>query len=167
MAQGRRVRRVVRKIDTWTVAKIAAVFNLCMALVSVVAGVVLWTAADSAGFIAKLDKSVRSNFQLTSFQIHGAVVFRGALVGALLLAVLFTVLTAVAALLYNLLSDVVGGVQIWVLEEVVAPMDPARPGISPLSDPAGADDRGHGNGNGNGNGNGHVAVPASVGEPIR
>jgi predicted lipid-binding transport protein (Tim44 family) len=159
VAQARRVRRVVRKIDTWTVAKIAAVFHLCMALVSVVAGVILWNAADSAGFVAKLDKSVRSNFQLSSFQIHGGVMFRGAVVGALLLALLFTVLTTVAALLYNLLSDVVGGVQIWVLEEVVTPGEPAAPAAASRAEAAPADERG--------NGNGHVAIAASAGQRIR
>ena len=161
MAQGRRVRRVVRKIDTWSVAKVAAVFHLCMALVSVVAGVILWNAADSAGFIDKLDKSVRSNFQLSSFQIHGDVMFRGAVVGAILLALLFTVLTTVAALLYNLLSDVVGGVQIWVLEEVVTAAESSAADAPGLAEAATADERG------NGNGNGHVAVPASAGQRIR
>ena len=45
MAQGRRVRRVVRKIDTWSVLKVSALFWLSVVLIMLTAGVLLWAAA--------------------------------------------------------------------------------------------------------------------------
>lgn len=123
MPQGRRVRRVIRKFDTWSVARIAICFHLCMALIFLTAGVVLWEGARSAGFIDKIEKTVRSNLQYKTWVIHGSAVFKGALIASVILALVFTVLTVVGAMLYNLLSDVVGGVQIWVLEEIPDPVE--------------------------------------------
>ena len=157
--QGRRVRRVLRKVDTWSVARMAFLLNLCLALVVVVAGLILWLGADGQGLIDELEQTVRTNLQLETFEIHGAVLFRSALLGAVLSALLFTGLAVIGALLFNLISDLVGGVQVWVLEEVVgdAPLyDQADPPTEeqvalPFSgeiqlDPAGDET----------NGNGHV-----------
>ena len=117
--QGRRVRRVLRKVDTWSVARMAFLLNLCLALVVVVAGTILWVGANGQGLIDELEQTIRTNLQLETFEIHGAVLFRSALLGAVLAALLFTGLAVIGALLFNLISDLVGGVQVWVLEEVV------------------------------------------------
>jgi len=119
MAQGRRVRRVIRKIDTFSLAKMAFLFHLCLALVFVVAGVLLWTVADGQGLIGQLEKTVRTNLQLDSFAIEGEVLFRSSVALAVLFAFLGTGLWILGAFLFNLLSDLVGGVQIWILEEVL------------------------------------------------
>jgi len=119
MAQGRRVRRVIRKIDTFSLAKMAFLFHLCLALVFVVAGVLLWSVADGQGLIDQLEKTVRTNLQLDTFTIEGKVLFRSAVALSVLSALLGTGLWILAAFLFNLLSDLVGGVQVWVLEEVL------------------------------------------------
>ena len=119
MAQGRRVRRVLRKIDTFSLAKMAFLFHLCLSLVVVVACVLLWTVADGQGMIDQLEKTVRTNLQLDTFTIEGNVLFRSAVILAVLFSLLGTGLWILGAFLFNLLSDLVGGVQVWVLEEVL------------------------------------------------
>ena len=119
MAQGRRVRRVLRKIDTFSLAKMAFLFHLCLSLVIVVACVLLWTVADGQGLVDQLEKTIRTNLQLDTFTIEGKVLFRSALGLAVLFALLGTGLWILGAFLFNLLSDLVGGVQVWVLEEVL------------------------------------------------
>jgi len=119
MAQGRRVRRVIRKIDTFSLAKMAFLFHLCFALVIVVACVLLWTLADGRGLIDQLQNTVRTNLQLDTFTIDGQVLFRASVAAAVLFALLGTGLWILGAFLFNLLSDLVGGVQVWVLEEVL------------------------------------------------
>ena len=143
MAQGRRVRRVIRKIDTFSLAKMAFLFHLCLSLVVVVAGLLLWTVADGQGMIDQLEKAVRTNLQLDSFTIEGNVLFRSAIAMSLLFALLGTGLWILGALLFNLLSDLVGGVQVWVLEEVLSDQEqeeedalvvtdrPEPPGLEP------------------------------------
>ncbi len=143
MAQGRRVRRVIRKIDTFSLAKMAFLFHLCLSLVVVVAGLLLWTVADGQGMIDQLEKTVRTNLQLDSFTIEGNVLFRSAIAMSLLFALLGTGLWILGAFLFNLLSDLVGGVQVWVLEEVLSDQEqqeedalvvtdrPEPPGLEP------------------------------------
>ncbi len=144
MAQGRRVRRVLRKIDTFSLAKMAFLFHLCMSLVIVVACVLLWSVADGQGLVDTLEKTVRTNLQLDTFNIEGQVLFRSAVSLAVIFSLLGTGLWILAAFLFNLLSDLVGGVQFWVLEEVLFDQAqeeealvtdrPEPPGLEPAED---------------------------------
>lgn len=100
-----------------SVFKISLAFYFCVFLVFMVAGVVLWNVAAAFGVINSIDKLVRSLFALTSFRLHPitALVW-GAAIGAVL-CLLGSLLNVVAAIFYNLISDVVGGVQVVVLDE--------------------------------------------------
>jgi hypothetical protein len=112
-----RNRRLVRRVDVRSVLKVSFVFYLCVLAAVLVAGVILWNVATTFGVIKSIDKLVRSLFALSSFQIHPmAALGWGAAVGGLLclLGVLFNV---VAAVLYNLISDVVGGIQVIVVSD--------------------------------------------------
>ena len=63
-----------------------------------------------------LDKLVKSLFALSSFQLHPVAALEwGTAVagGACLIGVVFNVL---AAILYNLISDLVGGIQVTVVD---------------------------------------------------
>lgn len=117
VVQGRRTRRVVRKIDVWTVLKMSLLFYLCVLLVMLIAGIVLWNIADAFNIIHSVEKFIRSIFDLAKFTFHPAVVLQSAALGGLILVVMATGANVLIALLYNLISDVVGGVQFIVLEE--------------------------------------------------
>jgi len=145
MAQGRRVRRVIRKIDTFSLAKMAFLFHLCLSLVMVVACVLLWTLADGQGLVDQLEKTVRTNLQLDTFTIDGSVLFRSSVALAVVFSLLGTGMWILGAFLFNLLSDLVGGVQVWVLEEVLFDQTqeeedalvtdrPEPPGLEPVED---------------------------------
>src|SRR5207244_12739465 len=49
LPQGRRVRRVIRKVDPWTVLRFSVLFYLSILLVVLVAGVALWEVASATG----------------------------------------------------------------------------------------------------------------------
>jgi len=123
MAQGRRVRRVLRKIDTWSLAKLAFLLHACFAIVFLVAGLILWFAADGAGAITTIEDAVKANLRLDTFSIDGTVLFRAALMGSVLSTIIGTLLWVLGAFLFNLLSDLTGGIQVWVLEEVLFDQD--------------------------------------------
>jgi len=120
MAQGRRVRRVVRKIDTWSVLKVSALFYLSLVLVLLIAGVILWAAGSSVGAIEGVEKFMRA-IGFEDFRFVGAQLFRGFTAAGLVLVILGTGLSVLIAVIYNLISDVVGGIQLTVLEEDVRP----------------------------------------------
>ena len=110
-------RLIVRRVSVGSVFKISLAFYLCVLVVVLVAGAVLWNVAASAGLIVKLDKLVRSLFALSSFKLHPltALVWGGAFVAALcLLGVLVNV---VVVLLYNVLSELIGGVRVLVVSD--------------------------------------------------
>jgi hypothetical protein len=142
MAQGRRVRRVLRKIDTWSLAKLAFLLHLCFGLVFLVAGTVLWFGADGSGAITKLEDAVKANLRLDTFSIDGSVLFRSAVMGAILFALVGTLLWVLAGFLFNLLSDLTGGIQVWVLEEVIFDQDSVETDvpIRKTAEPAGLTD---------------------------
>lgn len=107
----------LRRLGLWSVVKMSLTFYLCVFLVIMVAGTVLWNVAETGGLIGKLDKLVRSLFALRRFQLHPltALAWGAAAVGALcLLGVLVNV---VAAVIYNLLADLVGGVRVTIVSD--------------------------------------------------
>lgn len=117
MPQARRVRRVIRKIDVWSVLRFSVVFYACVFAVLIVAGLVLFVVASATGVRHDIEKSIGSYLASTNFHILGGDVLRAALLGGIVLIVSGTAANALLALLYNLISDVVGGVEVTVLEE--------------------------------------------------
>jgi hypothetical protein len=118
---GRRTRRVVRKVDVWTVLKVSFLFYLCVFLVLMVAGVILWNVAQAFNVIHSVEKFIRSIFDLQKFTFRPSVVLQSSALGGAIIVLLGTGANVLAALLYNLISDVVGGVQFIVLEDTTTP----------------------------------------------
>lgn len=116
------MRRIVRRIDTWSVFRVAALFNLSVGIVFLLAGVLLWIGGSSLGAIDNVEGFMQA-IGLDDFRFVGGEILRGALV-LMILGVAFTTAFAVLlSVLYNLIADVVGGVEFSVLEEA--------PGASP------------------------------------
>jgi hypothetical protein len=115
--RSRSSRRLVRRLDTWTVFKVSFVFYVLFLAAVLVAGLVAWHVAYQVGFIHDIQKAVRSLADDTKFQLHGRVIFKYTAVGGGILAVAGTILNVVAAMLYNLISDIFGGVQLVVVSE--------------------------------------------------
>jgi len=117
VVQGRRSRRVIRRIDSWTVFKLSFLFYLCGGLILLIAGVALWNIAGAFDVITNVEKFVQKLFDLQTFKIQAKVILAYSAVGAGILVLLGTGANVLMALLYNLISDVIGGVQVIVLEE--------------------------------------------------
>ena len=116
LAQGRRVRLVVRRIEPWTVLKFSVLLFATLYLVILVAGLVLWTAATATGLRENIEKFIGDLIASEDFRILGPTMFRASVVGGLVLVVMGTGANVLLAVLYNLISDVVGGI-IVVFEE--------------------------------------------------
>ena len=119
--KGRRVRRVVRRIDPWSVLKFSLLFYLCLLVVMLVAGVVLWLVARSTGAIENVEDFIGELFFLDDFHFVAGQILRASALGGLVLVVLGSGANLLLAVLYNLISDVVGGVEVAIVEE-----DPAQ-----------------------------------------
>jgi len=115
------VRRVVRRVNPWTVLRFSLVFYLCMLVVWLVAGALLWLAASVTGLIDNVERFVTDLFFLEYFQIRGGVVLLAAFTGGLVLVLLGTGINVIMAVVYNLTSDVMGGVEVTVVEKDQTP----------------------------------------------
>lgn len=114
----RRVTRVIRHVDPWSTFKLALVFSLVGYLVCLTSGVLLWRVADSTGTLDNVERWF-TQFGWETFQLDGGEVFHNAWIIGLFLAVGFTGAAVLIATLFNLVSDIVGGIRVTVLEEEV------------------------------------------------
>jgi hypothetical protein len=114
----RRVTRVIRDIDPWSVFKIGLVFHFVIYLIMLVALVLLWSVASATGTIDNIQQFMKS-FGWESFQFKGGQLFVNVMILGLLGVVLATALWVLAATIFNLITDLVGGIRVTVLEEEV------------------------------------------------
>lgn len=133
--KGRRVTRVVRRIELWSVTKIALVFNTVMMVIALGAVVLLWALANTTGLVEDLEGFLQeSGFQ--DFRFDGADMFtRVTFIGAVV-ALASTVFVVLATALVNLISEITGGIRFVVIEEIVpstrpAPAPPPKPVVPP------------------------------------
>lgn len=118
--RARKVRRLVRHIEPWSVLKVALLFNFCMWVVAMVAGVLLWNAAETAGTISDVEQFAREIFALEEFTFEGEAIFNAVALGGLVVAVAATGFAVLIAILLNLISDLTGGIRVTVVEEETA-----------------------------------------------
>jgi hypothetical protein len=123
--QARKVGRLVRHVDLWSVFKLAVLFHLSAFLVTLLAGTLLWAVGVSTGVVGDLEGFVREAFALEQFSFDGRRIFQAAALGGLALVGAATVVTVLLAALLNLISDVVGGIRFTVVEEETARPRPA------------------------------------------
>ena len=117
----RRVRRILRKFDPWTVLKVSSVLTGLAALGFVLVSVMLWAVVSRLGFTVAFDSAAErvaligpgeSLFKTGGEYMRGMVLLAASwMMGA-------TALATVGSVLYNLLAELVGGVEFTVIEEV-------------------------------------------------
>ncbi len=118
--RARRVRRLVRHIEPWSVLKVSLILYFCVWVIMLFVGVTLWNLAESSGLVSNIENFVVELFALESFTINADQIFRIAAVGGLVMVVAGSGLTVLVAVLFNLISDVTGGVRLTVVEEETA-----------------------------------------------
>ena len=85
----------------------------------------LWRAADSTGTLDNVERWF-TQFGWETFELKGGEIFHNAWIIGLFLAVGLTGAAVLMATLFNLVSDIVGGVRVTVLEEEVVERTTSR-----------------------------------------
>jgi len=114
----RRVTRVLRHIDPWSTFKVGLLFSLVAYLVALTSGVLLWRVADSTGTLDNVERWF-TQFGWETFELDGGEVFHNAWIIGLFGVVGMTGALVLLATVFNLVSDIIGGVRMTVLEEEV------------------------------------------------
>ncbi|MGK2947942.1 MAG: DUF3566 domain-containing protein [Acidimicrobiales bacterium] len=194
--RARKVRRIVRHIEPWSVLKISVLFFLSLFVILCVASALLWNAARSAGTVDSVESFITSlgfgncediegddaptptttvapdfgevdqldpetapestlpeptdtstlpdedgdcaegQVLVGGFEFEDQKIFQAFLLGGAVLVLAGSAGAVVMALLFNLISDLTGGVRVTVLEEE----PPARPRAKAGSPPPGPRD---------------------------
>ncbi len=114
----RKVTRVVRHVDPWSVFKIALIANLVLYVVLLTAGVLLWNVANATGTVDNVERFFES-FGWSSFEFDGGQIYHSAWIAGLFAVIGLTGIAVLLATLFNLITDLVGGMRFTVLEEEV------------------------------------------------
>jgi len=107
---------VIRKVRPWSVLKVSFFFYLCVWAVILGAMVILYGVLAAIGALDSATKLIRELFADKTFVINGDWLFSRGITIALGMVVLWTLINVFVALLYNLISDIVGGVEVTLSE---------------------------------------------------
>lgn len=114
--RARQTRVVIRKVGPWSVFKFSLLFYLCIMLVILLALGILYAALSAIGAIDSVTKLIGDLFADKSFEIHGDWIFARLVVVGLAMVVVWSLINVFVAFLYNLISDVVGGIEVTLAE---------------------------------------------------
>ena len=81
------------------------------------AGVILWNVINSQGYVERFENFILEIFNYETFTINGEELFQWYFWLGLFSVLVLTALTVVLCLLYNLISILVGGVRVTLIEE--------------------------------------------------
>jgi Transmembrane domain of unknown function (DUF3566) len=113
----RRARGVIRKLDTLSVFRVSVLFYFALYCVLLVAGVILWAVASATGLRGNVESFIADLIASGKFEFVGSELFRASVFGGAVLVVLGAGANVLLAVLYNLISEVVGGISL-VVEEL-------------------------------------------------
>jgi hypothetical protein len=114
----RRVRVVIRRVNPWSVLKFSLLFYLCVMLVVLLGLVILYSLLTGLGVIDAVER-LGTDLALSDrgpWEINGGYLLRMAFLIGLISTVLWSALTVFLAFLYNLIADLVGGVEVTLTE---------------------------------------------------
>jgi hypothetical protein len=119
--RGRRARLTLKRIDPWSTLKFSIVYGLVGMVVLVVAVVLLYGVIDAMGVIGSLRQFLddvsdsSSGSGLGEWLTFGRVIIVAAVVG-LVNVVLFAAFATLTAFIYNVCTDITGGVEVTLSE---------------------------------------------------
>lgn len=122
--EARRVRRVLYGFELWSVLKVSLLFYFCAWGVFLLAGVILWNVINSQGYVERFENFILEIFNYETFTINGDQLFQWYLWLGLFSVLVLTALTVVLCLLYNLISILVGGIRVTLIEEETVRLRP-------------------------------------------
>lgn len=114
--RSRQARVVIRKVGPWSVLKLSLLFYLCVMVVVMGAFVILYGVLGAIGALDSVTRLVRDLFADQTFEIHGDWLFTRGLAVGIAMVVLWSLINVFVVFLYNLLADIVGGVEVTLSE---------------------------------------------------
>lgn len=115
--RARKVQRIVRRVDPWSVLKLSLIFYFCVWVMVIIAAVLMWGVAVGSGTVGSLEGFIAEFLAFEEFHFNGDQLFQIFALGGLIGVFVATAVTAVMAVIFNLIADLTGGVRFTVVEE--------------------------------------------------
>jgi Transmembrane domain of unknown function (DUF3566) len=117
----RSARLVLRRLDPWSVLKFSLLFYFCMLLVGLLVFAVIWLVLVNMGVFESVARFA-GNFNL-DIGFPAGTVFKYYILLGLLGVVIWSVGTVLLTLLFNLVNDITGGIEVVLGERVRRPYE--------------------------------------------
>jgi len=114
--RARQTRVVLRKVGPWSVFKFSLLFYLCVMTVILLALAMLYGILGAVGALEHVTEFARNLFADKSFSINGGWIFARLTVLGLAMVLIWSLINLFIAFLYNLISDVIGGIEVTLAE---------------------------------------------------
>jgi Transmembrane domain of unknown function (DUF3566) len=115
----RRTRVVIRQIGPWSVLKFSLLFYFCVMLIVYFALAIIYLILSAAGAMDSLSRvlgyvfgSGTSTLGPQRIPINGGAVFTWLFIAGCVFVVVWSLVNVFVAFLYNLISDIVGGIEV-------------------------------------------------------
>lgn len=113
----RRIRVTIKKVNPWSVLKVSLIFYFCLMLVIIFGLGILYMLLQSIGVLDSVADLLGSvGFGGGSFEFQTFSIFRTLFLIGFITVVVGSAFTMFLAFLYNLLSDLVGGIEVTLVE---------------------------------------------------
>jgi hypothetical protein len=110
----RRARLVFRRLDPWSVLKFSLLFYFCLLLVGILAFAVVWFVLTKMGVFSSLT-NFAGEFSY-NLKFPAGTIFRFYIIGGLVGVFIWSVATVLLTLLFNLVNDITGGIEVVLAE---------------------------------------------------
>ena len=97
------------RVDAWSVAKVTFMLSIAVAIIQVVASAIVWVLLDVVGVFSQITQIVSSTgLDAGGFDLKNVLSLTTVVSGV----TIFSMLATIAALIYNVVSSLVGGVHV-------------------------------------------------------
>ena len=111
------MRRTIRHIDPWSVFKVSVLLYACLYVAFLLGGVLLWAAIRRSGLVDNVESFIAEVGSYAVWRIDAGVIYNRAWKIGIVLATAGVAFNVLMAIMFNLISDLVGGVRVTILED--------------------------------------------------
>ena len=114
--EARRTRVIVKRVGPWSVFKFSLLFYFCVMLVILLGVTILYNVLAAVGVLDSASKLLGDLGFGKNFEFHGWWLLTRAFAVGVVMVVFWSLVKLLITFMYNLISDLVGGIEVTLTE---------------------------------------------------
>lgn len=114
----RRIKGTIRKIDPWSVLKLSLLFYVSLMILGTLVVMLIFSIASGLGIVGNLEAFIRG-VGWPAFRLRSVTILRLSFVVGLVQVIFWSAVNLIITFIYNLVSEVVGGIEVTVTEREI------------------------------------------------